>query len=58
MANLGPTFKRGITKVLDNVKSINNDFGIWEKSASLVGYIHCDKLHFLANFQWVFRIVV
>ena len=48
--------------MLDNVETIKNDFGIWEKSSSQWNissrHIHRDKLHLLAYFQWILQKVV
>ena len=48
--------------MLDDVETINNDLGIWEKPFGKwnIGsrHIHRDKLHLLASFQWILQKVV
>ena len=48
--------------MLNNVKSIKNDFGVWKELASQWNissrHIHRDKLYLLSDFQWILQKVV
>ena len=48
--------------MLNNVKSIKNDFGVWKELASQwhisSRHIHSDKLYLLSDFQWILQKVV
>ena len=48
--------------MLDNVKSIRNDFGVRKEFASQWNissrHIHRDKLYLLSDFQWILQKVV
>ncbi len=48
--------------MLNNVKSIKNDLGVWKKSFGKWNissrHIHSDKLYLLSDFQWILQKVV